>query len=335
MDCLRRLQQTLMRRVASRDADNVRSIGFAPAVSNRASDAIVQARFDVARKARDVSAQQRIEPVEPVRLLDRSTDAYHELQLPTQIRQTGEIVPTGVAISTSDERATTSVVVRWTTVDPEPPRPDQDHPDDPRWHWGLLTVSHLFVGRGDRDSQTRAAVRRVAACGHGPDAIRSRVAARGRIPGGPDIAVVETGWDRLWLSGFIPEIGLPPLTVVTGEDLSNWTRTGTTGNFVGDAVIVPWTWQAFYPTLAIPTLGRLQHIVAYERVTAENANQATFGPGSSGGVLITGGIVLGVQVAGMRPTFEVGYAQTLDISLKWLKNKLRATRLELVNVVTA
>ncbi len=295
---------------------------------------MIQAHFDVVRKRKRVSRSKRIEPVEPVRLLDRSTETYRELDLPTQVRQIGEVVSTGVAISTEDERATTSAVVRWTTVRPTPPRPDKHKPDDPRWRWGLMTVSHLFVGRGDQDSHTRAAVRRVAACGDGPDAIRSRVAARGRIPGGPDIAIVETGWDRLWLSGFVPEIGLPPLTVVSGQDLSNWTTTGTTGKFVGDAVVVPWTWQVFYPTLSIPTLGRLQHIVAYDRTSKKDDSGSPFGPGSSGGVLVAGGLVLGVQVAAMRPRFDVGYAQTLDVSLAWLKKKLRATALECVNVVT-
>ncbi|TWT55736.1 hypothetical protein [Allorhodopirellula solitaria] len=334
LDCLRRLQQTLQRRVASRDAENVRSVGFSPLQSGDSGDAVVQARFDVNRKRKRVPPGKRIEPVEPVRLLDRSTSTYRELELPTQIRQTGSILPTGVSISTEEGRATTSMVVRWTTVRPTPSRPDARQPDDPRWRWGLVTVSHLFVGRGDLDSQSRAAVRRVAACGDGPDAIRSRVAARGRIPGGPDVAIVETGWDRLWLSGFLPEIGLPPLAVVTGEDLARWASTGTSGDFVGDAIAVPWYWDAFYPTLAIPTLGRLQHIIAYESVPSDERRRSPFGPGSSGGVLVAGGLVLGVQVAAMRPEFRVGYAQSFDISLQWLRKKLHATALDCVNVVT-
>lgn len=320
--------------MVSRDAENIRSVGFSPAPPGSATESTVQARFDVVRKRKRVSPSKRIEAIEPVRLLDRSTATYRELALPTRVRQTGEVIPTGVAISTEDDRATTSAVVRWTGVRPTPPRPDKQTPDDPRWRWGLMTVSHLFVGRGDQDCHTRAVVRRVAACGDGPDAIGSRVAARGRIPGGPDIAVVETGWDRLWLSGFIPEIGLPPLTIVSGQDLSRWTRTGTSGNFVGDEVVAPWTWQAFYPTLSVPTLGRLQHIVAYKHASKQTDSGAPFGPGRSGGVLVASGLVLGVQVAAMRPRFDVGYAQTLDVSLAWLKKKLRATALECVHVVT-
>lgn len=335
LDCLRRLQQTLLRRVASRDADNIRSVGFSPEPSDDPLELRIQARFDVAKKRKRVPPQKRIGRIEPVRLLDRSTETYRELQLPTQVRQSGEVVATGVTISTVDERATTSVVIRWTTVQPPPPRPDETQPDDPRWQWGLMTVSHLFVGRGDRERQTRAAVRRVAACGDGPDAIRSRVAVRGRIPGGPDVAVVETGWDRLWLSGFIPKVGLPPLSIVTAADLQHWTSAGTAGHFVGDRVVIPWTWQAFYPALVIPTLGRLQHIVAYDSASDDNVSGVPFGPGSSGGVLVTGGLVLGLQVAAMRPHFDVGYAQTLDVSLAWLQQKLHASALDCVHVVTA
>lgn len=334
LDCLRRLQQTLLRRVASRDAENIRSVGFSPVQNEDNPEPLVQVRFNVAKKLKRVAPQKRIEPTEPVRLLDRSTETYRELRLPTQVRQSGEVVPTGVAISTMDDRATASVVIRWTTVRPVPPRPNENEPDDPRWRWGLMTVSHLFVGRGDRDHHTRATIRRVAACGDGPEAIRSRVVARGRIPGGPDVAIVETGWDRLWLSGFIPKVGLPSLAMVTAADLRNWTRTGTTGNFIGDRVVIPWTWQAFYPTLVIPTLGRLQHIVAYESTSGENVSGAPFGPGSSGGVVVTGGLVLGLQVAAMRPKFDVGYAQTLDVSLAWLQQKLHATAIDCVHVVT-
>lgn len=335
LDCLRRLQQTLLRRVASRDAENILSVGFSPAQSEDQHETPIQVRFNVATKLKNVAPAKRIEPIEPVRLLDRSTQSYRDLQLPTQVRESGAVVPTGVAISTADGRATTSVVIRWTTVRPMPPRPDEREPDDPRWRWGLMTVSHLFVGRGDNDLQNRAAVRRVAACGDGPEAIRSRVVARGRIPGGPDVAIVETGWDRLWLSGFLPQVGLPPLTIVTAADLRNWTRIGTAGNFVGDRSVVPWTWQTFYPALIIPTLGRLQHIFAYESKPGDNVSGAPFGPGSSGGMLVAGGLVLGLQVAAMQPSFDVGYAQTLDVSLAWLKQKLSATALDCVHVVTA
>lgn len=333
LDALRRLQQTFEKRVAGRDPDNIRSVGFSPAQSIVNGSVGIRARFDVKRKLKRVEASKRIEAVETVRLLDRRTQNFGELDVPTQVRPAGEIVATGVGITTPDDRATTSLVVRWTTVRPIPPRPVRSQPDDPRWRWGVLTVSHLFVGRGSTESRDRARVQRVAVCGNGPQTIRSRVAGRGRIPGGPDIAVVETGWDRLWLSGFVREIGSPPLVVVTGEDLSRWVASGTAGQFVGDAVSHDWSWQAFYPAFSIAGLGRLRHVLAYETPIDGTSTGSPFGPGSSGGVITAEGLVIGLQVAGMKPRFHIGYAQTLDVSLAWLQTRLRASAFDVVSVV--
>jgi len=342
LDCLRRVQDTLQRRVASRDPGNIVSVGFAPQrrdspphATSPEQDSRVVAQFDVSRKRKRVSEDKRIQSIEPVRLLDRRSRSYRELHLGTDVVEVGEIIPTGVRISTPDEHATTSLVVRWTTVRPVPPRPTHHHPDDPRWRWGVMTVSHLFAGRGERDATSRARVRRVAACGHGPDAVNGRVTRRARIPGGPDIALVETGWDRLWLSGFVPEIGLPPLVIPTEADLTRWTSRGASGTFVGDRVTHDWKWRAFYPSLLIPSLGQLQHLVSYQFQAGSGATNAIepFGPGSSGGVILAEGVVLGMQVAAMKPDFHIGYAQSLDVSTAWLKKQFKASALEVVHVV--
>ncbi|TWT88049.1 hypothetical protein [Neorhodopirellula pilleata] len=333
LDDLRRLQQTFEKRVARRDSANIRSVGFSP-VQSIANESIgIRARFDVHRKLKRVEPSKRIEPIETVRLLNQRTRNFRQFDIATQVRPAGEIVATGVSISTVNDRATTALVVRWTTVRPIPPRPDRSQPDDPRWRWGLLTVSHLFVGRGANESRERAQVRRVAVCGDGPQTIQSHVVARGRIPGGPDVAVTETGWDRLWLSGFVREIGSPPLVVVTGADLSRWVASGTTGQFVGDAVSHDWSWQAFYPAFSIDGLGRLQHVVSYETPNDSTSPDAPFGPGSSGGVITAEGLLIGLQIAAMKPRFQVGYAQTFDVSLAWLQTRLRASAFDVVAVV--
>jgi len=333
LDALRRLQQTFLQRVATRDRENIRSVGFTPAQLTANNRYGVAAQFDVARKLKRVPQPRRIEPIETVRLLDRRTRHYQELELPTQVRQIREVIPTGVAIATEDDRATTSLVVRWTTVRPTPPKPDTEQPDDPRWRWGLLTVSHLFVGRGSTESRHRARVRRVAVCGAGPLTIRSRVVVRGRIPGGPDVALVETGWDRLWLSGFVREIGSPPLQVAAASDLRRWVSAGTRGQFVGDGVSFPWSWQTYYPTLSIRGLGRLEQVVACKVSADRNEGKQPFGPGSSGGAITAEGLVIGIQVAAMQPRFDVGYAQTMEVSFAWVEKKLRASALEVVAVV--
>ncbi len=348
LDGLDRLQRTLRRRVVERDPANIVAVGFAPTGDGIAGrgpaamtpgsatdDSPVIAAFEVSRKLRHVAEPKRIHPIETVRLLDRDRSRYQDIALPTRVRQVGEVVPTGVQVQTANDHATTSIVVRWTTVRPTPAPPSTTQPDDPRWRWGLLTVSHLFVGRGDETAQTRARVQRVAACGDGPDAIGSRVAARGRIPGGPDVAIVETGWDRLWLSGFLPALAMPPLVLVTGTDLARFTSTGISGTFAGKRIAHAWRWNAFYPTLMIPTLGRLKHVVSYEIQSDDDASRPRkpFGPGTSGGAIIADGLLIGIQVAAMKPNFEIGYAQTFDISAAWLQKNLRATALDLIHVL--
>ncbi len=240
------------------------------------------------------------------------------------------------------------MIVRWTTRRPLPALPAADELSDaPDWRWGVLTVSHLFAGGGQADSalpSQPAQLRRLARCELGPESIGGRVAVRGRVPGGPDLALVETGLDRLWLSGFLPRVAMEPISVAGEPELLRWTSQGTQGSLIGSAgAILAWQWRTFYPQLSIAGLGRLTGIVRYEYAASSKAtagpeySQTTrqpFGPGSSGSVLLAGGIPIGLQVAAMQPDYRIGYAQTFWASLPWLQNRLKAAALAIVHVVT-
>lgn len=353
---LARLQSTLVRRAMQRDPENIVAVGFAPVdiLDALPDDTAVPltAQFDVLQKRARVAAGRRIESREVVRLLDRGSRQYDQLVLPTDVNQAGPVVPTGVSISHDTQRATTSLVVRWTTRRPIPPEPTHD--DDRQatgWRWGVLTVSHLFSGVsggvGGEDAATPrqlARLRRVARCDLGPENFGGQVAARGRVPGGPDLALVETGLDRLWLSGFLPRVAMEPITVASEADLLRWTSRGTNGSWIGEqGVIHGWQWRTFYPQLAIAGLGKLTGIVRYEYTAAletvggvqrTSPVSAPFGPGSSGSVILAGGIPIGLQVAAMQPDYRIGYAQTLWTSLPWLQTRIRATALAIVHVVS-
>ncbi|TWU37006.1 hypothetical protein Poly41_31320 [Novipirellula artificiosorum] len=298
----------------------------------------VVAQFDVCRKRTDATPPQRIEKVEPVRLRDRCRDTYDSLRLPTNVVEVGSVVPTAVRISTEAAYASTAVVVRWTRVRPLPP-PPSDAVEDPRWRWGVLTVSHLFTGNSADGKRRAAKVRRLAACGDGPDAIRGRVIARGRIPGGPDVGLVETGLDRLWLSGFLPRVAAPAIDLVSESELLRWIRKGTDGNFFAIGKSVGWNWRTFYPQLSIQGLGRLRHIFRYEAKPSgvtqpTSSDRHPFVVGTSGGILVSGGIPVGIQVAAMAPEFRIGYAQSFTASIPWLGQQLKASSLAVVNVLT-
>lgn len=359
LDQLRRVQATLERRVAARDAANIRQVGFAPyratgvntplafgilTADRLTADTLtadkltsgqprlslpVTAQFDVTRKLRQLPADRRIASVESVRLLERLSSSYLTLQLDTDVVQTSEIMPTGVRVDSGDEHATTSVVVRWTQVTPPPAMRDVEDAQDFRWRWGMLTVAHLFKNSPPKSAGTR--VERLVHCGAGPESIRGEMIARGRIPGGPDISLIETGLDRLWFSGLLPQPAGPSLVTPSQRQLLRWIHHGTEGVCVGDGVTHNWRWQTFYPQLSIPQLGRLRHIVRYQS-TAVHTQQVPFGPGSSGGVVVAGGIPIGIQIAATGPFFQEAFAQCFDVSLAWLKKQLRATALELVHV---
>ena len=337
-----------MRRVMDRDPDNIQSVGFAPLAAHKpapsgAATLPVMAQFGVRRKRKQVAEAKRISAIESVRLLDRSAQRFDEIDLVTDVEETTPVVPTGVRISTEAAHATTAVVIRWTTIQPVPPPPESDAgPQDPRWRWGVLTVSHLFAGSDSGRGQS-AEVQRKAACEDGPEVIRGRAVARGRIPGGPDAALVETGLDRLWLSGFLPRIGVAPIQPATERSLLKWIASGTAGVFFAAEVSCRWRWRTYYPQMHIDGLGHLKHVVRYELdgegsgrddAASHPPNVKPLGPGSSGGVLVSGGIPLGIQVAATKPRFQVGYAQMFESSLPWLKSRLRASSLAIVNIVT-
>ncbi|WP_068131363.1 hypothetical protein [Roseimaritima ulvae] len=343
-DRLRRIQQTLTRRVVERDPENIHAVGFAPLDTKPAAAALdvdgtfpVVAQFDVWQKRHRVPAAKRITPRESLRLLDRSTGRYDDIALATDVRQSGDVVPTGVPIRVPGQQAVAAVVVRWTSVQPVPPVPS--NPDDAQaspWRWGVLTVSHLFAATGQGRAGQAARLQRKVTCGDGPRAVSGRVVARGRIPGGPDVALVETGLDRLWLSGFLPRVGLDEIATAREADLLAWTSRGTSGQLFADRRRLAWDWQTYYPSLHIEGLGRLQHIIRYglKGSAGGPAAASAFGPGTSGAVLVAGGIPIGIQIAAMQPGYTIGYAQSFSASVSWLQDRLQASSLVIVRVVT-
>lgn len=341
LDALRRVQATLRKKGEQRDPKNFRAVGFAPGNAAAASLGELQtvpitAQFDVRQKLPQISDNQRFGPSESVRLLERSTRHYQRLNLTTDVVQTGDVVATGVRVFagselTGSETATVSVVVRWTKIDPPPPFPAEHEPQDPRWRWGVLSVAHLLAGKQPFGPAVR--IERRQTCGSGPATIEGRILTRGRVPGGPDLCLIETGLDRLWLSGFLTRQNAPVIQPAQESHLLSWISGGTTGDFLGDGVTYGWTWRTFYPELTIERLGNLQQIVRYE-INPEHTLQAPLGPGSSGGVLVAGGIPIGLHIASVRPDYRIGFAQTFAASLSWLSKQIRASHVAIVALLT-
>lgn len=328
IDRLRRLQTTLEGRVANRDPANIQAVGFAPMAGLPPGDAdggeSVVAQFDVSRKLQDVADERRIQAIEPVRLLDRDAGRYEIWRLPTQVRESGKVLPTGVQVRLGERHATAAIVVRWSRYEPTPVREPQPDPDDHRWRWGILTVAHLFAG----EAAGRAAeIERLIACGGTSAAIAGRLTAAGRIPGGPDIALVETGYDRLQLSGFIKAADTPADDPADEAGLLRLITRGGSGVVIGDGSRRSCRWRAFYPSLSIATLGKLAAVVAVD------GEEQQFASGTSGSLLVVAGVPVGLQIGAATPGYDVGYFQCFLTALPYLAEKLGASSLEIIAVV--
>lgn len=328
LDDLQNIQRTLERRVGSRDPANIIAVGFGPKRRGEEIEKGLAARFLVRRKRGKVPIARRIQPVEPVRLLEPAAARYRQLLLKTDVVQTRRPHPVGVRVRDGARAATTAAVIRWTTRQPPPLDPRPDDPDDPRWRWGLLTVAHLFDGKIRREGQ----IERIDACGGQPATIEGSVVAAGRLPGGPDAAVMETGLDRLWLSGFLPDPTVGPLPIAAEADVMEWIREGTSGYIHPAGPVRRWRFATYLPEQTIPALGRLRHVIEFHADSADHHLQP-FGPGSSGSILIAAGAPAGMQVAAERPNYRTGYAQLFAATGPWLRERLAATRVVLVRVV--
>lgn len=294
------------------------------------------ARFIVQQKKSDPPESERIPTVARVRLFDRSSGRYRKLELPTDIVEGNQPRPVGVRLFDGSRMATTAVVLRWTTRTPPPPPPSSDAPNDPRWRWGLLSVAHLFAGPRSGLRRAEPRVERAVVCGAGPATIEGSLVAAGRLPGGPDAAVVETGLDRLWLSGFLPQPAASPVQVAELGELRRWIREGVSGYSHGAGAVTRWRFAMYLPEQSIAGLGRLSHLIRY---TAEDSQAselqlaAPFGPGSSGAALVAGGAPLGIQVAAENPAYRTGYGQAFAAILPWLSQRLGATEVAVVRIV--
>lgn len=333
LDDLRHLQRTLQRRVGSRDAANIVAVGFGPKSRGGETQEGLAARFFVRRKKSRVAESRRIQPVEPVRLFDRRQGRYRQLQLATDVVQIRPPAPVGVAVRDGTRRATTAAVIRWTTRRPPPPDPQSGDPGDARWRWGLLTVAHLFDGRAPVASSAREVkVDRVDACAAQPPAVDGAVVAAGRLPGGPDAAVMETGIDRLWLSGFLPDPSAHHPRLAAEADVLRWIHQGTDGYVHRAGPVRRWRFATYLPEQTIPGLGRLRHMIQFHSDAVDDALQP-LAPGTSGSVLVAGGVPAGMQVAAQSPDYQIGYAQLFAASWPWVRERLAATRVVLVRVV--
>lgn len=327
LEDLRKLQQSLQRRAVIRDRGNHVAIGFGPKVAGGLRYAGLSARFVVRRKTGRVSQARRIPEKETVRLLQLGSRCYRKLTIATDVLESPQVGPVGVAVDHAGFNATSALVIRWSQTRPVPPAPTSDNWQDTRWRWGLVTVAHAISGSSSR----RSTIERLAKCNQGPASIEGHVLVKGRLPGGPDCAVLETGAERLWLSGFLARPNMEYLSEVREQDILRWIRDGAHGYIHSIRKTGEWEMDSYYPQRTIETLGHLQHVVQFSQ-RGTLLGPAPFAPGTSGAVLVEGGVPMAMQVAATMPDYQTGFAQCFAATIPWLRQALQATSLGIIGV---
>jgi hypothetical protein len=238
------------------------------------------------------------------------------------------------------QRATSSLLVAWSTS--RNGQLSSDSPlnlTDPQWRLGFVSVAHAFPSSRTIATHTinrinaTPQIERLIHCDRQPTHIPGTLTIRARLPGNPDCALLETNYESLWLSGFLPQASsltqfLPPASL---DDISRLIEYGGQGYLNGLRQTVRWQFDAYFPERNVAGIGIQQQVIQVTAIAAEN-HPAPFIPGTSGAILTDGGRPLAMQFAANRPHFNVALAQLLSHSLSWLQTALNATHLGIVGV---
>jgi hypothetical protein len=319
-----RLQRTLQRRRCRCDPENIWAVGFGPKICEGKPSGQMAARFLVRRKLARPGRQRAIPETELVRLWDPSCDAYRLLEVVTDIEVERPPRPTGVAVRGRGGKATTALVIRWSQQ--SRPRREFLEAGQGAWRWGVLTVAHL--GR-----ETNVSIRRRVHCEGQPREVGGRMMVRGRLPGGPDVMLLETDRDWLWLSGLLPDPTTADLPAVPADDWLGWLASPTSGYLHSLHGIYRWQMSTYFPSYTIDGLGSLEEVVRFTVDPADSEHDRPLRVGTSGSILVEGGRPAAMQVAATASQYRTGYAQTLARVTGWLRERLEARHLELVHVI--
>ena len=348
-----RAQRTLLRRFRALDPKNVLAVGFGPKVVAGETTAALSTRVFVRRKrAARTAKRSRIPASCTIRCRCPHAGVYRTWVVPTDVEEARAPQGTGVQVSflstgrptNRRTNAVSSLVVRWTDDRPGAGTGDllaETEAAGPAlfsggtMRYGLLTVAHAIpAGAGGG-----VVIARKTVCGDQPTEIEGQVIYRGLRSGAPDAAIVETTFDRLWLSGFLRSTTHDELPLVHSADWLAWLDRGAEGYWHGDRVVGRWLFSAYFPQLTISGLGSLQHVIRFRwgggernRVAAADRG-GPFLPGTSGAALMQGGRVAALQVAAEAPGFEDAYAQLISPTLDAVQKRFQhGSALRLIGV---
>lgn len=322
---LGRIQSTLLQRWRGLDPENLIGIGFGTKqVDGQSTDAF-SIRILVKRKQKSPPKQRRFPESVTARCLQDCGTRFLSYRIATDIEQAHPPRLSGTDIITAPDvgnslssRATVTTVVGWKKGN------DQ--------RWGLISVGHFLGSRRTKKVPDTVVIERVTACSGQPATIEGTIRLRGTRSNHPDASLIETTFDRLWLSGFIDTPKPKPLFIVDAEEVARWIPSDVTGYWYGNREVKQWRLDTYLPTLMIPGIGRVDHMLRFKIDDVSAPQSPSLIPGTSGASLIQGGRPLGMQIAAEAPRFNFGYAQLWWHILPFLKEKTNADSLSLLRV---
>lgn len=337
-DSLRRLQQTVLRKLRRIDGDNLWAIGFGPKVVDGNCTNRFSIRIFVQRKRKRLPHSRRIPDALTVRLFRRDAGRYDTYLLQTDLEETERVALTGVVVrgptaekssgskKTVTAQSTTSILLRW--LDPRIKEDEcrQRALTFSAYRWGLLTVGHL-VQQKSADVFT---IDRNTNC-DGPTTVQGRIVKLKPTRNAPDVVLIESSYEALALSGFVPVAESLPLQPISLGEVTSWLAAAHEGFWHGPRELSRWQFSTYFPELVLPSLGRLEHIIRFQQLGSEGRH-ALLRPGTSGAILAYQGRPLAMQLAAEAPGFKYGYSQALFYSLDWLRDRLAIAQLEIANV---
>jgi hypothetical protein len=306
-DEFRRVHETLYRRLPKSAVNDIRAIGFGPAIRNGQYDASrpIAACIYVDRKRRKVSGDRKIKPQIAVRV--KRGRHYEETVVPTDVRELPQLVPSGKFVSTLSDvwLGSAGVLIAWKFT-------------GPTWNWGVVTGSHFTQSLALGDIAVLQTVQHI-----GPN-IPAILLTRSTAVESVDSSLFRVQVSDLILHGLVNQTN-PPLagSVWSETNLSDRLLQSRSGQslwaFPGTNRFQTGT---YFPQSGrlVPPLGNLKNVFL---VSGEGSISDPFREGTSGTAWQVEGKAAAIQVAHDPKHLQTGLAQFLDTQLIWAKKKIQ------------
>jgi len=293
-DELRRIQRTLRTRYRIGTRSNLLDVGFGAALKagKFQPGRRLCITFLVRKKKNVRKVTDRIPPKVHVRL--KRGKRFVNLSFSTDVVEVGGIVAAGRTLDYRTKTVTTGVIVAWKASSRS------------RYSWGVVTVGHVFPRL-----RTLSRLRRKVTIRTNRGKFFGTLVAKSDGDREIDAAIAQVKRQDLVAKRLMTASQsarrIEPRMVTTLASDQN--KSGQTLRVGGKR---RFTVHAYFPSLRVPSLGAIDHIVSVFSGAAQ-----TFQPGTSGSGWLIQNQAACLQIAGRMPDFKQGFGQSLNSVAEW------------------